>query len=64
MIVIPKEIRKKLSIKEGSVLEPSVECDRIIIRTTDLWSELRRRGKKMRLDVDEAEVELDKAEGS
>ena len=64
MIVIPKEIRKKLSVKEGSVLEPSVKCDIIIIRTTDLWSELRRGGKKMRLDVDEAEVELDKAEGS
>ncbi len=64
VIVIPKKVREELGIEEGSVLELSVEGDRIIIRATDLWSELRKRGKKMRVDVDEAEKELDEAEES
>lgn len=59
VIVIPKEIREKLGIEEGSVLELSVEGDRIVIKATDLWSELRRRGKKLVVNPDEAERELD-----
>lgn len=60
VIVIPKEIREKLGIKEGSVLELVVEGDRIVIKTTDLWSELRRRVKKPVVNTDGAEKELDK----
>ena len=34
VIVIPAEVRKKLNIKEGSVLELEVEGDRIVIKKT------------------------------
>lgn len=43
------------------VLELSVEDDRIVLRK-DLWSELRERGKRLRVDIDKAESELDEAE--
>ena len=34
VIVIPAEVRKKLNITEGSVLELEVEGDRIVIKKT------------------------------
>lgn len=43
-------------------LEPSVEGDKIILKVRDLWSELRRRGRKLNVDLDEAERELDEDE--
>ena len=63
VIVIPKEVRERLGIEEGMVLELSVENDRIVLRVRDLWSELRERGKALRVDVEEAERELDEDEG-
>jgi len=62
VIVIPKEVREKLGIKEGMVLELSVEKDRIVIKTRDLWSELRERGKRLKVDIDRAEREIDEDE--
>ncbi len=63
-IVIPKNVRKKLGITEGMSLELSVEGDRIILKTEDLWIKLRERGKKLKVNVDEAERELDEADES
>ncbi len=62
VIVIPKEVREKLGIVEGMVLELSLEGDRIVLKTRDLWSELRERGRKLKVSVDEAEKELDRDE--
>ncbi|MEB3765471.1 MAG: AbrB/MazE/SpoVT family DNA-binding domain-containing protein [Desulfurococcales archaeon] len=62
VIVIPKEVRDRLGIEEGMVLELSVEDGKIVIRVRDLWSELRKRGKKLEIDVDKAERELDEDE--
>ncbi|BES82683.1 hypothetical protein PABY_22500 [Pyrodictium abyssi] len=62
VIVIPKGIRERLGIVEGMVLELSVEGDRIVLRAKDLWSELRERGKRLRVNIDEAEKELDEDE--
>ncbi len=62
VIVIPKDVRERLGIVEGMTLELSVEGDKIILRVRDLWSELRRRGRKLKVNLDEAERELDEAE--
>ncbi len=62
VIVIPKSIRERLGIVEGMVLELSVEGDRIVIKTRDLWDELRKRGKGLRVDIEEAEREIDEDE--
>ncbi len=62
VIVIPKDIREKLGIVEGMFLELSVEGDRIVLKTRDLWSELRMRGRRLKVDIDEAERELDEDE--
>jgi len=64
VIVIPKEVRERLGIEEGMVLDLRVEADRIVLRVRDLWSELRERGRRLRLDLDEAEREIDEAEKS
>ena len=62
VIVIPKDIRERLGISEGMVLEMKVEGNKIIINIKDLWGELRERGKRIKVDVDEAERELDEDE--
>lgn len=62
VIVIPKKIREKLGINEGMILDLRVEDDTIVLKTRDLWEELRKRGKKLRVEVDEAERELDEDE--
>ena len=62
VIVIPKDVRERLGIAEGMVLELSVEGDRIILKARDLWDELRERGRRLKVDVDEAEGELDEDE--
>lgn len=62
VIVIPKDVRERLGIEEGMTLELSVVGDRIILRVRDLWSELRERGRKLRVDLDQAERELDEDE--
>ena len=59
VIVIPKSIREKLGIREGSVLEMEVVDDKIILKTRDLWSELRERGKRLRrVNLDEIRKEI------
>ena len=55
VIVIPKEVREKLGIVEGMILELNLEDDRIVLKTRDLWSELRKRGKRLKVSIDEAE---------
>ncbi len=62
VIVIPKEIREKLGFKEGTILDLQVEGNKVILQVRDLWSELRKRGRELKFDVDEAERELDEAE--
>ncbi|GEM_PF-822196 len=62
VIVIPKEIRDSLGIKEGMVLELEVREDKIILKTKDLWSILRERGRKISFNIDEAEREIDMEE--
>ena len=57
-IVIPKDIRERLGIEEGMFLELEVEGDKIILRTRDLWSELRERGRKLSVDLEKAEREI------
>ena len=44
------------------VLELNLEGDKIVLKTRDLWSELRERGRKLKVSVDEAEKELDRDE--
>jgi AbrB family looped-hinge helix DNA binding protein len=61
-IIIPSEVRRKLGISEGDILELSVEDDGIVLRKSDLWVELRRRGRRIRVDLEEAEEEVDSDE--
>jgi len=58
VIVIPKEIRERLGIEEGMFLELGVEGDKIVLKTRDLWRELRERGKKLSVDLEKAEREI------
>ncbi len=62
VIVLPKNIREKLGIEEGMTLDIEVEDKKIILYIRDLWSELRERGRKMKVDLEEAERELSEAE--
>ena len=62
VIVIPKDIREKMGLEEGSILDLQVEGDKIVLKAKDLWSELRRRGRKLKVDVEEAERELDEVD--
>ncbi len=62
VIVLPKKVREALGIDEGTVLRMRVEGRRIIFEVSDLWAELRRRGRSLKVDLDEAERELDEAD--
>ena len=62
VIVIPKDVRERLGIVEGDVLELSVEDNKMIIEARDLWGKLRERGRKLRMNIDKAERELDEDE--
>ena len=62
VIVIPKSVREKLGIEEGSVLQLEVSSDKIILKTRDLWKELRKRGRKLKVDLDLTEEEIDRDE--
>ncbi len=42
------------------VLELSVEKDKIVLKTRDLLSEFRKRGKRLKVVIDKAEKEIDK----
>ncbi len=58
VIVIPKDIREKLGIREGMTLDLEVSNNKIIIYTRDLWSRLRERGRKLRVNLEKAEEEI------
>ncbi len=58
-IVIPKKVREKLGIKDGDILTLHMEGNRIIIETMDLWNELRKRGRCLKMSAEELERELD-----
>lgn len=62
VVVIPKDVRERLGIREGMVLELRVEGGRIILERGDLWSLLRLRGRRLRVDLEEAEEEIDRVE--
>ncbi len=38
VIVIPKDVRERLGIVDGMILELSVDGDKIILEARDLWS--------------------------
>jgi AbrB family looped-hinge helix DNA binding protein len=61
-IVIPKRIRERLGIKEGTVLELEVVEGALMLRVRDLWIELRRRGKNVKFNVNALERELYEAD--
>ena len=58
VVVIPKEVREKLGITEGMFLELEIRGDEVVLKARDLWSELRRRGKGLKVDLEEAEREI------
>ncbi len=60
VVVIPKEIRERLGLKEGTVVEIKSEGDRIVLVKKDIWEEVMRRGVKV--GAEEAEKELDEVE--
>ncbi|MCD6509408.1 MAG: AbrB/MazE/SpoVT family DNA-binding domain-containing protein [Thermoprotei archaeon] len=62
VIVIPKDVRERLGIEEGMTLGLEVKDDKIILRVRDLWSELRERGRGLRVDLEEAEEEVTEEE--
>lgn len=64
VIVIPKSIRERLGIEEGMTLDLEVEDGKIVLYVRDLWSELRERGRRLRVDLEEAEKEVTEAEES
>jgi len=64
VVVIPKRLREKLGIAEGSLLEVRVSGNSIILVAEDLWSKLRARASRLKgkVDLEEAEAELDEAD--
>ena len=62
VIVIPKAIREKLGIEEGMTLEMRIEGEKLVLRVRDLWSELRDRGRRLEVNLEEAEEEIDRGE--
>jgi len=61
-IVIPKRVRERLGIEEGTVLELEVAEGTLTLKVRDLWTELRRRCRGVKFDIDAFERELDEAE--
>ena len=49
-IVIPRRIRERLGIEEGTV-ELEVVEGALMLRVRDLWTELRRKGRNLKFDV-------------
>ena len=62
--MIPKSIRERLGIEEDMTLDPGVEDGKIVLYVHDLWSKLRERGRRLRVDLEEAEKEVTEAEES
>ena len=62
VIVIPADIRRKLGIEEGMTLELEVKHNTLILKVHDLWTDLRRQGKKLKVNLEKAEREVDKEE--
>ena len=62
VIVIPADIRRKLGIEEGMTLELEVKHNTLILKVHDLWTYLRRQGKKLKVNLEKAEREVDEEE--
>ncbi|RLG63518.1 AbrB family transcriptional regulator [archaeon] len=62
VIVIPADVRRKLGIEDGMTLELEVKHNALILKVRDLWIDLRKRGKKLKVDIEEAEREADEEE--
>jgi len=62
VIVLPKKVRESLGLEEGTPLRVKVEEGKIILEVDDLWERLRRRGRRLRVNLEEAERELDEAD--
>ena len=61
-IVIPKSVRERLGVQEGMTLSLEVDEGKIILHVRDLWSELHERGRRLKVNLEEAEEEIDEAE--
>ncbi len=62
VIVTPADVRRKLGIEDGMTLELEVKHNTLILKICDLWTDLRKRGKKLKVDLEEAEREVDEEE--
>ena len=61
VIVLPKDVRKKLEIEEGDALRLSVVEGKVVLSKVDFWGKLFGCAKEL-YDPDEAELELDRGE--
>jgi AbrB family looped-hinge helix DNA binding protein len=61
IIVLPKSVREKIGIEEGSLLELIVEDDKIVLKPLNLWDRVWG-CMKGRGSAEEAERELDREE--
>jgi len=62
IVVLPKDIRERAGVEEGTLLEVSVEEGKIVLKPIDLWDKVWGCGKG-RGSTEEAERELDAEEG-
>jgi AbrB family looped-hinge helix DNA binding protein len=60
IIALPRNIRERLKIEEGTLLEVYVENGKLVLKPLDLWGRV---WKCCRGSAEEAERELDREEG-
>ncbi len=60
VVVIPKEVRERLGLREGTAVEIRLEGNKVVLIKKDIWEEVMRRGVK--IEAEEAEKELDEVE--
>jgi AbrB family looped-hinge helix DNA binding protein len=60
IIALPRNIRERLKIEEGTLLEVYVENGKLVLKPLDLWGRV---WKCCRDSAEEAERELDREEG-
>ena len=61
IIALPKEVRERAGIKEGTMLVVEVEEGRIVLRPLDLWERVWGSGRGLG-SAEEVERELDEEE--
>jgi AbrB family looped-hinge helix DNA binding protein len=59
IIALPKNVRERLKIDEGTLLEVYVEGEKLVLKPLDLWDRV---WKCCRGSAEEAERELDREE--